>query len=604
MPDEYKADGWVNFSGGMRASDGARSSVGEDQAEYLVNVTVRRGRAEPRPAWKAVDISWIHREAQSAFERGVIQGSAYYDSPSGPRFVYVADGYILSFDPVSNLMRRVSPGKLPCFHRLARFAWLQQRGRWMVCQDGINPPVILDGDNATVNDDPYNGVPTGMSMADGWNRMVIAAADRKRLFISDHEYDPISDPLKFTEDSAYYKNAKFFEVPRSLGRIVGVKFAPSFNNQDDWGPLLVFGERGTRAFQMQIPRENWIDQDIAATLLPTIGACAHGAMVARGNDLVFSDQFGRIQTFKQAITRRDDVRLQPADQAVYPLYRGEFAEYRRYRKSARFDDRIITTVWPEPIQLANGRTAVRHRGMVVMEEDHISNRPFVWAGLWTGIYPVSIDSGGVAPNEHSAPVDRCFAVSHDPDGIQRLYELTREPGPDLMPEPRRVPMWIVPRWQDYKVPLRLKSVNAAALQLENLRGRVTIQGWWQSAGRQPAEWFTHHDAGADCLLFGVGGNCGISEPVIEGRPRFNLPTPPDAAKFYRSRPWLRITGNVAIEEGIFESAITSGQPQSDVKCTPPASAIGRAKLCEPNFWEPHSRDLPIEPPLPVTPCNV
>lgn len=598
--DESKADGWINFSGGMRLAGGARAAVGDDQAEILVNATVRHGRAEPRPAWRRLSYGFDSQRGQVAFERGVIQASAFYDSPQGGRWVYIADGHILSFDPVERMVRLISPSKRrPPFHRLAKFAYLQQRGRWMVAQDGISPPVIIEGDSSRVNEDAYSGIPTGTMMADGWHRLVVASPDRQRLYISDHEYDPESHPLKFTDDE-YFKNARYIEVPRSLGAIVAVTFAPSFNNQDDWGPLLVFCERGTRAYQLQVPREAWLEQDISATLLPTVGACAHGAIVARGNDVLFSDHEGRIQTFKQALTTRDDVRLRPADQAVWGLYRDEHSVYRRWRKAVRFDGRILTTVWPEPVKMGGGRLGVRHRGLVVMEEDHLSERAFVWAGLWTGIYPVAIDTGGVRDFPEQSPVERCIAVSNDPDGANRLYELGKASGPDLMPEPRRVPMWVVPRWLDWETPFRRKRIEAGALQLGDLRGRVSIQGWWQTSDGQPKEWFRHEDAAPDCLIF---AGCRIIDPSIAGRPKVNPPAPPDRTEFFRARPWFRVLGNAAIEEGIFSAGVSTAKTGADVTCQPPAAARAIERDCDINFWEPHSALQPIDQPLPIEICH-
>lgn len=607
MPDDFKTDGWINFSGGMRSADGARSAVGDDQAEILVNATVRDGRAEPRPAFKKVDHGW-QGESQLHFERGIIQGSGYYDGPHGGRWIYIADGHILSFDPRESVFKNVSPNGERPFHPLARHAYVEQRGKWMVCQDGINPPVYLEGDSAIVNSDAFNGIPIGKSMADGWHRLVVASANGRRLYISDHEFDPYKDtellgqpkPLQFTDDATYFGNARYFEVPRKLGKITGATFAPSFSSQNDWGPLLVFCQNGTRAYQMQVPREDWLSQDIGATILPTIGASSHGSIVARGNDVLFSDQNGRIQSFKAAIARRDDRRIEPIDDPVWPLYRDENPRYRSSRKSTQFDDRIIFTVWPESVTLGNGRQAIRHRGFVVLEEDHISDRVFVWGGLWTGIYPVAIDSGGMHGETADSPEERCFAVSLDPDGINRLYEIAKKPGPDLMPEPRRVPMWIVPRWLDYESPFRTKSIQAAALQLTDMAGRVSISGWWQSSNKpHPAKWFDHEERAANCIQF---GECGIINPAPSGVPRLNLSATAEQARFYRGRPWLRINGQAAVEEGIFEAGIDRGSPGSTTKCKVADVASFHASDCLPNFWEPHSLTFPIEPPLKHQPC--
>lgn len=603
MADDIRTDGWITFAGGMHRSEGSHAVVGDDQAELLVNVTVRHGRADPRPAWRMIPINWDSRLAQTVFERGVIQGSAFYDSPAGPRFVYAADGHLLSFDPRERLMRLVSPQRKRVFHRFAPFVFLQQRNRWLVAQDGLGPPVILDGDAARVNDDPYDGVPTGLMMADGWHRLVVASPCRTRLYLSDHEFDPESTPLSFSDDAGYFKNASHFEIPRSLGKIVGVHFAPSFNNQDDWGPLLVFCERGTRAYLIQTPREQWVERDIAGTILPMTGACSHGAIVARGNDLVFSDHTGRIQTIKAAISRRDDARVQEADKSVWSLYRGEHAGLRRWRRAVRFDDRILTTVWPERVRRGDDKASVRHRGLVVMEEDHLSDRPFVWAGLWTGIYPVTLDVGGVPVDEHQAPVETCVAASLDPDGAQRLYELTREAGPDRVPEPRRVPMWVVPKWLNWDDVFLRKRLSQAALQLTGLRGRVSVRGWWETSGVGPREWFRAEDAGADCLMFTSDGErCRIIEPAIDSRPRWQLPAPAEATEFYRARPWLRFEGDLSLEEGLFEATLSRGVQGTDISCRPPASVPVREKSCEPNPWEPHAREQPATEPITQTLC--
>jgi len=586
----YKTDGWRTFSGGMRMADGARSAIGPDQAEILVNATVRRGRVEPRPAIHVEPLAFRGRRAQAIFERGQFQAAAFYDSPAGPRLVIVSDGHILSFDPESKLMRLISPNNRQVFPKLNRQAWLCQRSRWMVAQCGGSPPAIIEGDRVRIETDAYNGVPAGAMMADGWNRLVVVAADRRRIFLSDHEYDPTTNPLRFTDDATYFKNARYFEMPRALGEVRAVTFAPSFNNQDDWGPLLVFGANGTRAFQLQVPRENWVDQDIAATVLPSIGGIAQGAQVARGNDLVFSDDRGRIQTFKAAITGRDDVRLRPADQAVWPLYRSEDSRLRAHRSAVRFDDRIITTIWPESVSLANGRRPVRHRGMVVMEEDHLSERPFVWAGLWTGIFPVSLVTGAGC----------CWAISLDPDGVPRIHRNSTQAGPDLMPEPRRVPWWLVPRWTDHGNPFALKNVASAAIDLDRARGRVSIQGWWQTAGDQPRQWFTHEQASPDCLAF---RDCGIIAEVADaGAPRFNLPAPPLDRAAHFSRPWLRFTGHAAVEQGWVLASVTAGNQDASNQCAVPTVARGELAPCEPAWWEGHSRELPIDTQLPVELC--
>lgn len=590
-------DGFRTLAGGMHLA-GNPHVVGEDQAELLVNATVRRGWAEPRPSFSRVQVFWGHRHAQHAFERGTIQGAARYDSDLGPRIVYAADGRLISFDPETGLAQLLAPnGITRPFLQHAPFVYMQQRGRWLVAQDGLNPPVVVEGDSARLDRDPFGGIPVGTMMADGWHRLVVVAPDRERIYLSDHELDPSSTPLSFTDGARYYLNARYFKVPRDLGKIVSVAFAPSFNYQDDTGPLVVHCERGTRTYSIQYPREEWVQRDIATTMLPTIGACSHGAVVSRGNDMIFSDHAGRIQTFKAAVSRRESVRIGHIDQPVHGLYAREDASLRRWRVSERFDGRVLTTVWPERVRRTGGH-AVRHRGFVVMEEDYLSERPFVWAGLWTGILPVAVTViGGKRLPMHS-PQERCFAVSLDEDGVNRIYELGREPGPDRMPEPRRVPMWVFSRWMDWKSAFDLKRFAAASVQLGPVKGRVTMQGWWQTSDSVPEKWFVHEDAGADCLRFECPGN-RISHLFNPGRPRLNLPALPDPSAYYRARPIFRIEGETSLQETAIHSTVEAGPRSNSTSCHPPQS-VSTPRDCGIDFWSDRGEPAPM-PPISICP---
>ena len=102
---EQDTDGFTSLSGGMYLSDANHHVVAQDQAEVLVNATVRSGWASPRPAFVNVPIYWDHQFAQGAFQNGVFQGSARYDSDAGPRIAYACDGHLLTFDTENNILR-------------------------------------------------------------------------------------------------------------------------------------------------------------------------------------------------------------------------------------------------------------------------------------------------------------------------------------------------------------------------------------------------------------------------------------------------------------------------------------------------------------------
>lgn len=598
MESTQLIDGFTTLAGGMHLAGDNPYVTGADQAEVLVNATVRHGWAEPRPRFVLAEILWTHRLAQQSFEHGIIQGSARYESNEGPRLVFAVDGRLISYNPETREAVLLTPEDVTRpFLANTPFVHLQQRGKWLVAQDGLNLPVIVEGDSARFDRNPFTGIPTGTIMADGWNRLVVVAPDRERIFLSDHELDPTSTPLSFTDGAEYYLNARFFKVPRELGKIVSVAFSPSFNIQDDLGPLVVFCERGTRTYSIQFPRDQWIARDIASTMLPTIGACAHGAVVSRGNDMIFSDHDGRIQTFRAALSRRESARVGHIDQPVHELYARENAALRRWRKAERFDDRTLTTVWPERVKRPNGY-AVRHRGFVVLEEDFLSERPFVWAGLWTGVHPVTINVVNRQASPMESPEERCFITSLDDDGVNRLYELDRVSGSDLVPLPRRVPMTVVPRWMDWKNIFEIKRFQSACVQFGPIKGRVTLRGQWQISGQRAQHWFTHEDGGPEGIHFECPSN-RLSKFFAPLRPRLNLPAPPAKDGFFRARPVFRVLGHASIREMAIRVQVSEASMANDTLCVPPAEVV-TSRDCDPDYWT-HEADSPAS--LPIRICQ-
>jgi len=551
------------------ASINRRVNVADDEVHYLANATVRGGWAETRPAIRIVETAW-DADTQAIFENGRMQGSCFYSSTTGDFVVYAVDGELFTLDIATHRLRKIELNARP-FSAESPFVWFCTRSRYLIAQDGISPPVIINGATAAQGTNPTREVPTGKMMADGWGRLAVVAPNRRWIYFSNHESDPQAESkLAFTEDTNYYANTRYFEVSSSLGRIVGMTFAPSLNGGNELGPLAVFCEHGVVAYDISVPRENWSTSDITTTIFNTIGACAHGAITARGNDILFSDQNGRIQTLRNAISRQEDAAVTIMDAKVWPIYEKEESSLRSHRMSVRFGERMLTAVLPERHLVNRGRYVVRHRAIIALQETPAIQRNPVWDGVWTGVQPTAMTVAG----------ERCFIVSLDDDGIQRIYSLSNETGDDrghLGASP--IPMIVGLSGSDHGTPFLPKPHKSAVMRLGGINGAVAVKGYWQRDRGAPQPWFNAIEAS---IARPRGSENAIEFPYPQARARLNLPSPADKpAVYYEAAPWFEITGSARLEEVTIEAKDPKPDPDSvDISCNKPESAPTYG--CEPS----------------------
>ncbi len=538
-----------SFAGGMNASGTNPRLTPMDCCPLIVNGTVRGGFIDPRPAIVRSDIAWLDTTAQQVFQRGVYQGSSFYNSENGPVMLFAFDGHLVSYNIIARAARCLTMARQP-FSRHSPFVFFGQRGPYAVAQDGVSPPVIIRGTVATQGT-AATGVPCGTFMADGWGRFFVVSPDRTRIYASNHEADPTSPGiLAFTEGTAYYLNAPFFAVPANLGKVMAMEFAPSYAQKSDLGPLTLFCEFGTRAFDVSVPRDQWITTDIATTPMPSHGACAHGAVVRRGNEIIFSDQDGHIQTMMAAMRRDQSARVRMRDASMYPVYRDEFAELRRWRQAVHFNDRTLTTVLPRRVRRDDGRCSVVHDALAVEQETpQATNEEVVWDGLWTGLGFASLDMATVQGRP------RCFTVSNDTDGVNRLYEITGlNTGTDVGSCASPIPMTAQLRAADFDTVFLSKKFEKCAIRLGDVSRSVTVTGWWSKDRQTAVPWFT---AQAKVVTGKNSPGADPSQPLA----RMNPPAPPKAQdKFFEMQPMFTITGAARLEEVAFETGNTLPVP--------------------------------------------
>jgi hypothetical protein len=126
-------DGYVDLRGGVLSGVDPHF-VPEGYASRAVNLTFRSGVPETRPAFLDPGVTMPDRAL-----RGRFQGAASYVYAGQTRVAFAIQGDVFSWDPVSNVVVRLTEQVTRRDHTAERFHFIDT-GRHLIVQDGINLP--------------------------------------------------------------------------------------------------------------------------------------------------------------------------------------------------------------------------------------------------------------------------------------------------------------------------------------------------------------------------------------------------------------------------------------------------------------------------------
>jgi hypothetical protein len=569
MPVELAQYYRISASGGVNHALPNFREVKDDEYDHVENGTVRGGVVCTRPG-----IEWIPEFYpfdsidQRALQFGKIQGSGYYGFARGALFVYAIDGHLFGLVPATGQIVNLNPSPVAPFSRTADFVYFEQRGDAILARSPHAATVIIEGRSSRYA--IVGEVPPGLMMADGWGFLAAVDPDRRRLRISDHEMNPFPGvtPFTFNATADYYLGARSFTVPRRIGRITGMSFIPWASTDTGVGPLAVFGETGVVSYDLSAPRSEWAARDISSIILNKTGGVGHKAMTEWGNDLWFSDQFGRIRQLRTASTDEATRRVRHTDKRVFRYYTDDKDDpsLRRWRNAVVFDNRIFTTILPQVRWIEDekqDRFSVYHQAMLVWEGDvtattDLTSERDIWAGLWTGIRPAMLDVGLVSESEDDSGEEWCVALSVDSDGRNRFYRITKSATDDTapwrdVPRRKRIKMTVVGGAHEFGAPFARKSIDEALLHLSDMRGKLDFEARAVPDRRPDAlPWFETRDASTQCLQLG----CTLAEAMpdnmvpIKSTVFDSKASGPEGAKatsFYTFAPIFILDGHACID---------------------------------------------------------
>lgn len=425
MATNYYYDGHTKVLGVDTSSD--PSELSSRIVTESVNRAFRGSRNQTRPPFRSMNLTFENDTIKEIFERGAISGCLAYNkwkSYSRPYIIVAVNDRILkgavfgTTVQFSELYKGVNPDYLHSW-----FIQVQDRMYW---QNGKQTPVGWDGygDSYLLPPPDKDGMPIGTFMSYCQGRLVVFTEDNFAI-VSDHIYGNGLKDTKGVEKFIEFQSQGdigAIGTPSSIGEPTGAIAIPSIDTINGQSLLLVFCTRGAYTLDLSGDRSEWQYRGIQnEALLGRGGASAYGITPAN-NDVWYQSTDGSISSYKFERSERDKSWGNTSlSREVEKYLSFTDRSYLRFVSMESINNRLLATcaIKLEPCDMGGA-----HRfgmGMVALDFDKgstVNTKPgFSWDGLWTGIRPIQLLKLNVDDAQ------RGFAVSHDDDGKNRIYEM-------------------------------------------------------------------------------------------------------------------------------------------------------------------------------------
>lgn len=288
-PAQTYGDGNSSFGGGMDSS--ARPfDVGGDNYFKGVNVVCRGGDVSTRPSLFNLPLSVSPVAAEDVFLKRRFQGAI---ALSG-FLIVAADGWLWRVHPATGEVVRLTTGRsLSATAASVHFCNVEGR---LVCQDGLNVPVVTDG--AVVS--TPGSIPVGTLMAYGHGRLFVVTSGGYITAGDVHLPGDDNSQFRFTETLLLNGGGSFGPAEGS-GPITALFFAPGGDTTTGDGPLLASTAKGVFSFQVDRPRDKWFDAIFRKQQVAGPGVCGPQTLVHAYDDVVYLTDEG-LRTFRYDAT--------------------------------------------------------------------------------------------------------------------------------------------------------------------------------------------------------------------------------------------------------------------------------------------------------------
>jgi hypothetical protein len=375
--------------------------ISEQQAAMLRNISIRGGRARPRPR--------IVYKFPCA--TGLVQGASFFRARN--TIVFVISGRLFELDPRdwTTVSERTSAGTLLSPTRPQ--VWMCETEGTMVVQDGQARPIFYDG--VTCRRAGDDEVPVGQAMDYANGRLAVAVNNASAVRLGDIRQTAHQSELKFTETTFLNGGGDFnFASP-----VTALKSLPVIDTGSGHGALIVGCRDSVHTLKTQITqRDLWNEVGFGTVLLPNRGVVGPNALVAVNQDLYFRSSDG-LRSLRTSTGDYDAPGLAPLSVEVRHRFDYDTPFLLDGTSMAYFDNRLLCT--HSPFIRGTGTLA---QGIIAFNFDAISGRgaksPPAFDGEWDG-FLISQIFTGVAHG-----VQRCFVIARYGAGFNGIFEVLRE----------------------------------------------------------------------------------------------------------------------------------------------------------------------------------
>lgn len=391
------------------------------QVSRLLNVTVRNGLAESRPALFG----------QPCPVQGRFQGAFVYELEGNLRWVLVVSGEVWTYSFATNTWLRIGAFPTTDFEQ----AYFCQAGRYAVVQNGVYSPVenwpiifhedelidnlaveylwgnavekvsdfTYDGDSGLERDADAIRVPIGKAMAFGQGRLFVACERyydnglssgvvgwrydglRHILASDDERWDDPARMLVFRQNDSLTGGGAL-TVPSESGLITSLAFMRNAATGTGLGELVVMCRRGSSAFAVGVARDEWGAQGFGQQLFQTSGSSSPWAITAVNSDLVYRGEDG-LRTLKYTAsneTSAGGLAVLPLSPEITTLMSRTSPGHLAFVSAATADNFVFMT--SDGVELSTGDVAFRDVLPWDLANFQASGEqsPRVFAGAWRG----------------------------------------------------------------------------------------------------------------------------------------------------------------------------------------------------------------------------
>lgn len=456
----FLEDGDVSFEVGM---DSNSHPIKLPPGKYArgENIVNRGGIIQCRPGYRCL----------MALPDARLQGFSKFKPKVGPeQFLFMVGGLLYVADFPFNTFRQVPGVTFSDSARQAFFAQVEQAVQsnpdgsltlvtpknLLVIQDGgFTPPAIYDGTRA-VHSRGTGAIPMGGAMRWVGDRLWVARG--AELFASD-----INNPTSFIED-IYLATVRAFVLPSEITALAR-------NPTVEFAQLIVFTENETSLIQAGIrDRTQWpTTPNMQQEIFPNIGCKSQRSVVDQQGMLWWYSSFG-LCSLDSAEHAKLTSKLPYRDSEMMDS-KSRMSEDLSGIAAGTFENYILLSV---PYgEILNRHTWVMDNSV---RQNYQEDTPPTWNSFWTGTRPVEWINAEIHGKE------RMFYISHDYDGVNRLWEAF---WPDRRDEGCPISWWVETRgyFGSPSSVLTRKTFHYADIYLSEMAGDVDIAAFWAGTRR-------------------------------------------------------------------------------------------------------------------------